>query len=127
QNQIEVVEVFWYGCPHCYQFEPSINQWAAQLPKDVKFIRIPAQFNELWEVHARLFFALEVMKAEEQVHTAIFEGIHQAQDPRLTGGRDARKVILPTADSMGDFLAERGIDKAAFIKTFNSFAVSNRL
>jgi thiol:disulfide interchange protein DsbA len=127
QDQIEVVEVFWYGCPHCYQFEPSINEWASKLPKDVKFVRIPAQFNELWAAHARLFFALEVMKVEAQVHNAVFEGIHQAHDPRLTGGRDGRKMVLPTAESMGDFLAERGIDKAAFIKTFNSFAVSNRL
>ena len=126
-DKIEVAEVFWYGCPHCYQFEPALNAWAENLPDDVKLVRVPAQFNELWQTHARLFIALEVMKVEPQVHKAIFEGIHEAQDVRLTGTRDGRRLVLPTVDSMGSFLSGLGIDKDAFAKTYQSFAVENRL
>ena len=126
-EKIEVVEVFWYGCSHCYRFEPALNAWAQNLPEDVVFKRVPAQFNELWQTHARLFITLEVMKAEHQVHNAIFEGIHESGDVRLTGSRNGQRLVLPTADSMASFLEGYGIDKAAFIKTYNSFAVQNRL
>jgi thiol:disulfide interchange protein DsbA len=126
-GKIEVVEVFWYGCPHCYDFEPTINAWAAELPEDVNFVRMPAQFNEVWEAHARLFYTLEVMKAEHEVHQAVFEGIHVKKDPRIAGGRDGRKLLPPTAEQMAAFLAEQGIDKEEFLKTFKSFAVNNRL
>lgn len=126
-DKIEVVEVFWYGCPHCYDFEPTINAWAENLPADVNFVRIPAQFNEIWETHARLFFTLEVLKVEHRVHQAVFEGIHVKKDSRIAGSRDGRKMLPPTAEGMADFLAEQGIDKAQFLKTFTSFAVNNRL
>lgn len=126
-GKIEVVEVFWYGCPHCYDFEPTINAWSAQLPDDVNFVRIPAQFNELWETHARLFFTLEVLKAEPEVHQAIFKGIHESSDSRVTGKRDGRKVSPPTVDDMADFVVEQGIDKERFLKTYMSFAVGNRM
>ena len=126
-EKIEVVEVFWYGCGHCYHFEPALNAWAKELPDDVVFKRIPAQFNELWQTHARLFITLEVMKVEHQVHSAIFAGIHEAQDVRLTGTRNGQRLVLPTVESMASFLEGYGIDKAAFTKTYNSFAVQNKL
>jgi thiol:disulfide interchange protein DsbA len=126
-GKIEVVEVFWYGCPHCYDFEPTINGWAADVPEDVNFVRTPAQFNELWAVHARLFYTLDVLKVDKAVHTAIFEGIHAKHDERVAGGRDGRKVVLPTAEGMAEFVAEQGVDKAEFLKTFKNFAVNNRM
>ena len=75
-GKIEVVELFWYGCPHCYAFEPTINPWAEKLPADVNFVRIPAMFGGIWNVHGQLFITLEVMGVEQDVHKAVFEAIH---------------------------------------------------
>ncbi|MEN8197840.1 MAG: hypothetical protein ABFS30_15220, partial [Pseudomonadota bacterium] len=60
-DKIEVAEFFWYGCPHCYDFEPTINGWAANIPANVRFVRIPVAWNAIHELHARLFFAKEVL------------------------------------------------------------------
>lgn len=126
-GKIEVAEVFWYGCPSCYNFEPTLNAWAAKLPEDVNLVRIPAQFNELWGAHARLYFALEVLKVDAKVHHAVFEAIHTSKDARVAGQRNGRKVSPPTPESLGSFLAEHGVDEKAFLKTYNSFAVNNRM
>ena len=67
-DKIEVVELFWYGCPHCYQFEPVINPWIEQLPDDVDFKRIPAMFGGVWNTHGQMFLALESMGVEQKVH-----------------------------------------------------------
>ena len=114
-GQIEVVELFWYGCPHCYHFEPTINPWIEKLPKDVNFIRIPALFGGLWNVHGQLFITLESMKVENKVHAAIFEAIQK-------GGKK-----LATPEEMAEFLATRGIDKDEFLKTYNSFGVKSQM
>ncbi|HSC82125.1 MAG TPA: thiol:disulfide interchange protein DsbA/DsbL [Pseudomonas sp.] len=114
-GKIEVVELFWYGCPHCYQFEPTLNPWIAQLPEDVHFVRIPALFGGVWDVHGQLFITLEAMGVENKVHTAVFEAIH----------KEGKKLATP--EEMGDFLATQGIDKAKFLSTFNSFAVKGQM
>lgn len=126
-GKIEVAEVFWYGCPACNMFESVLNPWSAQLPDDVHFVRIPAQFNEVLNLHARLYYTLEVLKVDAAVHHAVFAGIHEKKDPRLLAGRDGRKVILPTTEQLASFVAEQGVDKEQFLKTYDSFAVSNRL
>lgn len=126
-GKIEVVEVFWYGCPACNMFEGVLKPWTGKLPADVNFVKMPAQFNEVLNLHARLYYTLEVLKADAKVHDAVFVGIHQKKDPRVTPARDGRKAILPTTEQMADFVAEQGVDKALFIKTFDSFAVRNRL
>jgi len=114
-GKIEVVELFWYGCGHCYQFESSINPWAEQLPEDVNFVRIPALFGGMWNVHGQLFLTLEAMKADHKVHAAVFDGIH----------KQGRKLATP--EEMADYLAGHGIDREAFLKTFNSFGVKSQL
>lgn len=114
-GKIEVVELFWYGCGHCYQFESTINPWVAKLPADVTFVRIPAMFGGLWNVHGQMFITLEAMNVESKVHTAIFDAIHK-ENKKLT-----------TPDEMGDFLATQGVDKAAFLSTFESFAVKGQM
>lgn len=126
-GKIEVVEIFWYGCPACNMFEGSLKPWAAQLPEDVHFVRVPAQFNEVLQLHARLYYTLEVLKAEEAVHAAVFAGIHEKKDPRLVPQREGRQVKLPSKEQLADFVAEQGIDREQFLKTFDSFAVNNRL
>ena len=114
-GKIEVVELFWYGCPHCYQFEPNLQHWAAKLPQDVHFVRIPAMFGGLWNVHGQMFLTLEAMGAEAKVHEAIFNTIH----------REGKKLATP--EEMAEFLAGQGIDKEVFLSTYNSFAIKGQV
>lgn len=114
-GKIEVVELFWYGCPHCYAFEPTINPWAEKLPADVNFKRIPALFGGPWDAHGQLFITLDTMGVEQKVHNAVFNAI-QKEGKRLTKPED-----------MADFVATQGVDKAKFLETFNSFAVKGKM
>ena len=114
-GQIEVVELFWYGCGHCYQFESTINPWIKQLPEDVNFVRIPALFGGLWNVQGQGFITLEALKVEPAVHAAVFDAIH----------KQGKK--LATAEEMAEFLATLGVDKDAFLKTYNSFGVKSQM
>lgn len=114
-GKIEVVELFWYGCPHCYQFEPTLNPWIKQLPEDVHFVRIPALFGGIWDVHGQMFLTLESMGVEQQVHDAVFNAIHK------------EKLALDTPEKMAEFLAGQGVDQGKFLSTFNSFAVKGQM
>ena len=114
-GKIEVVEMFWYGCPHCYAFEPVINPWIEKLPADVHFIRVPAMFGGPWDAHGQLFLTLEAMGVEHKVHNAVFDAI-QKQGKRLT-----------KPDEMADFVATQGVDKDKFLATFNSFAIQGQI
>ena len=64
EGKIEVVELFWYGCPHCYQLEPRLEKWATELPNDVKFVRMPAVMGRGWELHARAYYAAALLGVE---------------------------------------------------------------
>jgi thiol:disulfide interchange protein DsbA len=114
-GKIEVVELFWYGCPHCYQFESTINPWIEQLPEDVNFVRIPALFGGVWNAHGQLFITLENMQVEQKVHDAVFNAIHN----------QGKKLATP--DEMAEFLVAQGLDKDAFLKTYNSFGVKGQM
>ena len=114
-GQIEVVELFWYGCPHCYSFEPVVNPWAEKLPADVNFVRIPAMFGGPWDAHGQMFLTLEAMGVENKVHSAVFNAI-QNERKRLTDKND-----------MADFLATQGVDKDKFLATFDSFAIKGQI
>ncbi|GFM54577.1 thiol:disulfide interchange protein DsbA/DsbL [Pseudomonas capsici] len=114
-GKIEVVELFWYGCPHCYAFEPTINPWAEKLPEDVNFVRIPAMFGGAWDAHGQLFITLDTMGVEHKVHAAVFNAIQKDRKP------------LTKPEDMADFVATQGIDRAKFLETFNSFAVKGKI
>lgn len=114
-SKIEVTEVFWYGCPHCYHLEPIINKWAKDLPEDVNFVRMPALFGKLWTIHGQLFITLNTLGAEEKLHSAVFESIQQ------------RKNLLLTPEDMAEFASQHGIDKQKFLDTYNSFGVQSQL
>ena len=115
EGRHEVVELFWYGCPHCFDFEPTINTWKENKAEDVVFVRVPAIFNPRWEQHARAYYALEQMGELEAGHTLIFNGMHEQ-------GRPLRDV-----NSMARFLAANGIDEEKFRESFNSFAVETKV
>lgn len=113
-NKIEVLEFFWYGCPHCYQFEPTLSKWLKNKPDNVSFIRIPAPLNPNWMVHTKAYYTLELMGQGEKFHEDIFKAMHE------------KKMRLNTPQAIADFLATRGVDKKAFEDSFDSFAVEMR-
>ena len=112
---IEVVEFFWYGCPHCYQFEPYVKNWLASKPDDVKFIKMPASFNKPARFHASVYYALDLMGEAERLNDIIFEAMHK-QGNKLANQEAVEKL-----------LAEHGVDIATFQKAMKSFAVDNRV
>ena len=76
-DRVEVLEFFWYGCPHCYTFEPYVNAWKKSKPDNVDFARVPAIFRPDWEVQARAYYALSNMGIIEDMHPKIFEALHK--------------------------------------------------
>ena len=113
-DKIEVQEFFWYGCPHCFQFEPKIAAWVKTKPANVEFVRTPAPLNPNWMVHTKTFYALETMGKGDQYHSDLFNALHVA------------KLKLYTPEAIADFLAQKGIDRSKFLETMNSFAVEMR-
>lgn len=114
-DRIEVIEFFWYGCPHCFHFEPSLNRWLADKPENVDFIQIPAPLNKSWEIHTKVFYALELMGMQKKLHEKLFEAIHM------------KKMRLFDEKSITDFLVKQGVDRDKFKKSLKSFAVSGKL
>ncbi len=115
EGRVEVVEVFWYGCPHCYDFEPYVEQWLTSKPQMAEFIRLPAVLNPSWVTHARAYYALETMGEADRVHKTLFQAMHE-QGRRLTD-----------VDSIARFLAQQGVDEEAFRKAYNSLEVQTKL
>ncbi|TDP73185.1 thiol:disulfide interchange protein DsbA/DsbL [Roseateles toxinivorans] len=113
-GKIEVVEFFWYGCPHCYAFEPVVENWTKQLPADVGFRRSHVAFRENTKTHQRSFFALEALGREAEFRPKIFNAIHQQRQP------------LDTADSMAAFLGKNGLEAPKFLEVYNSFSVQSK-
>ncbi|ORU89997.1 MAG: disulfide bond formation protein DsbA [Cycloclasticus sp. symbiont of Poecilosclerida sp. M] len=114
-SRVEVVEVFWYGCPHCYRFEPVLGPWVKALPKDVDFKRRPAVFRPVWELHARAYFTASILDEVENTHASFFHKMH------------VENKTLNTLDKLTTFYASKGIDKDLFKKTFNSFVVNTKV
>ena len=113
--KIEVVEFFWYECPHCYALEPLLETWIKKLPKDVEFRRIPATFNERWVLSARVYYALEAMGLVDKLHRPLMDAIHKDR-LRVT---DERQLT--------EWLQGKGVDVSKFSATLKSFAVESRL
>ena len=113
-GRVEVIEFFWYNCPHCNAFEPQLEQWAAKLPKDVTLRRMPVAFRDEFVPQQRLFYALEAMGKVEELHKKVFYAIHV----------DKRK--LDTQASIGEWIAAQGVDKKKFDDLYNSFAVQTK-
>jgi thiol:disulfide interchange protein DsbA len=112
-DMIEVAEIFWYGCPHCYTFDPYLEDWRQNIPEDVSFVRIPAVWNALLQIHARAFYAARALNVSDQLHTAFFREIH------------INRNGLDSQDALADFFAGHGVDPDEFNAAFESFAVNN--
>ena len=111
-GQIEVVEFFWYSCPHCNEFEPQLEAWAAKVPKDVSLRRVPVSFRPDFEPQQRLYYVLEAMDKLAALHKKVFYAIH------------VEKQTLNTADLVSAWAQKQGIDKAKFTELYNSFPVN---
>jgi len=111
-NKIEVVELFWYGCPHCFRLEPRMKQWLKNKPANVEFIRIPAIFSARWALHAKAFYTAEVLGVLDKIHDPLFEQIH------------VNKKHLHSKAEIKTFFGKHGVKGEDFDNTFDSFMVN---
>ena len=114
-SKIEVIEAFWYGCSHCFRFEPLINDWASKLPEDVDFMLFPAMWNALMKVHGQIYYAAEALDAVNIVHEPVFNAIN-VQGNRLQNERQISALFV-----------EHGISEEDFERAFNSFSVRTKV
>lgn len=115
EDAVEVVDVFWYGCPHCYNFLPHMERWEENKPAYALVRRMPAIFRESWVAHAKAYYTAKLLDVVEEIHRPLFEEIH------LKGRRMNRKREL------ADFFARFGVSRTDFAETFDSFAVESNL
>jgi thiol:disulfide interchange protein DsbA len=114
-GKVEVVEVFWYACGHCYLLEPKLDAWERKgKPANVELVRLPAVWNEVLKTHARLFYTIEIL-GKRELHGEAFREIN------VRGNR------LDTAEKIESFFTARGVAKADFQKAFSGFAVESKL
>lgn len=91
-GRIHIEEAFWYGCPHCFHLEDTIEPWSAKLPEDVEFKQVPALFGKAWVSHAQLYYTLEALNLLDKAHTPVFNAIHR--DKKQLLGQDAQRKFL---------------------------------
>jgi thiol:disulfide interchange protein DsbA len=113
-DEVEVIEFFMYTCPHCKNLDPALREWEKKLPENVKFQHMPAMFGGAANLHAKNFFALEVMGEDKRLHDAWFKAIH-----------DEKRRLRTQAD-IDKFLEENGVDMNKFHATLNSFTVQTK-
>jgi protein dithiol oxidoreductase (disulfide-forming) len=116
QGKIEVAEVFGYACIHCAHLQPSVDAWKPTLGSDVRFEYVPAVFGGIWDTFARAYFAAEILGVVEKTHDKVFKAVH-IDHVIKTGG----------AEEIGNLYASMGVDKAKFMATMQSFAVTAKL
>lgn len=110
-GKIEVVEFFWYNCPHCNSFEPTLEAWVKRLPADVVMRKVPIAFQDSFIPQQRLYYTLEAMGLVEKLHSKVFAAIH------------VERQKLDKEDAIVAWVAAQGVDKAKFAQQFNSFSV----
>lgn len=114
-SKIVVTELFWYGCPHCFRFEPYITSWKKTIPADVKFEQIPSTLNPRWAMHARAYYALELLGQTDLAHAQIFNAIH------------LKNQKLSNKEALAQFVTQFGVNEKQFKEAFNSFPVETKL
>jgi thiol:disulfide interchange protein DsbA len=113
-KKIEVLEFFWYNCPHCFAFEPSLSEWAKKRGDSIVLRRVPVGFRESFIPQQKLYFTLEIMNRFD-VHRAVFDAVHVA------------KQKLDKEEQIVEFIEKQGVDKKKFLETFNSFTVQSKV
>ena len=114
-DQIVIYEFFWYGCPHCFNLEPTMDQIEADLGKDTILVKVPVSLRDTWENHAKAYFALKQMNLDDDLHVKLFEEIH------------INSQRLDTKDSLSKFISNQGYNAKKFEELFDSFGTEIRM
>jgi len=114
-DKIVIYEFFWYGCPHCYNIEPTMDNIEANLDKDTILIKVPVALRDSWELHAKAYYALQQMKLDDNLHEKVFAEIH------VNSNR------LDTKEKLGNFIREEGYDADKFLSILDSFGTEIRV
>lgn len=115
EGKVEVLEFFWYGCPHCYSLQPMLEKWIPRLPADVHFRRVPAVLNEGWAREAAVYYAFEALGVLERMHRPFYDAIHRER--------------LNTRDpaTLAEWLRKHDVDPKRFEDAFKSFGVQSKV
>lgn len=113
-GKIEVLEFFWYGCPHCNSLQPALEAWLKRKPADVEFRHVPAVFQDSWVPMTRAYYTIEAMGLVDKLHQEMFAALHRQRLPL----RDANAIF--------DWAASKGVDRKKFADTYNSFGIIGR-
>jgi len=111
-GKVKVTEFFWYGCPHCAQFEPVLEAWAKQEGNKIELTRVPVTMNSELTPHSRMYYAMASLGAAERLMPTVFKAVGEGQ-------------MLLTPQAQADFLAPYGIDKTQYLRAYNSMRVQN--
>lgn len=112
-GKIEVLDFFWYGCPHCYAFLPDLEAWRKRLPADIVYKHVPSELGDPGrEPHTRIFYALQVLGRVDDMHTKVFDAVH------------LRHMRLLDRDEIADFMAQNGIARDKWLAAYDSFSVA---
>lgn len=114
KGKVEAIEFFWYGCPHCYDFEPELSSWVKRQPKDVVFKRVPVAFRDDFMPHSQLFYALEAMGKGDALNEKVMYAMH----------KENKRLLNET--EIADWVTSQGIDRNTFLATYRSFAVISK-
>jgi thiol:disulfide interchange protein DsbA len=114
-NKIEVVEVFWYGCGHCFRFDPLVKAWQKTLPADIDFIRLPVIWNSNTELHAQMFYTAQSLGLLNRLHDRFFDVMNVQGNP------------LNTKDKVQEFFVNNGVKANEFDQAFTSFGVTSQV
>ena len=114
-DKIEVIEFFWYGCPHCFELEPYLDKWLAAKPDDVEFRRIPAILGNRWVHYAKVYYAADKLGVADKIHSPLFNAIHEQRLP------------LDDATKLGNFLKNQGVDKDKFFDAYSSTEIGKQI
>ena len=114
-GKVEVIEFFWYSCPHCNAFEPAFEAWVKKAPANLVVRRIPVAFNASFVPQQKLYFALEAMNLLPKLHTTVFRAVHVERKP------------LNKDDAIFEWIGQQGVDVAKFKEAYNSFNTANML
>ncbi len=114
QGKIDVIEFFWYSCPHCNAFEPRLEAWIKRLAGDVSLRRVPVAFRDSFVPQQRLYYSIEAMGKVEDLHRKVFHAIH------------VERQALDNQERIADWIEKQGQDKVKFLETYNSFSVQTK-
>jgi thiol:disulfide interchange protein DsbA len=114
-DKIEVLEIFWYGCPHCYDLEPHLEHWLKSKPDDVEFVRVPGILGRGWLAHAKAFYTAEKMGVLDKIHRPLFDAIHK------------KGKHITNEKKLKEFFISQGVDGDEFSEIYNSEAIDAKV